>query len=179
MRVSSRARGRQVGFTSVGGPVRCPSFLRMRLGSFRSFLRLSAPPRGQGGSNLCGIFTRGFPVTSAHGGFILRFLSCCVSPPRCAVSSYLRHNLACDMPLGTGLGLCYASPSRRSFSAIVRSICLKPVPCVAPGNAFMVGNTRHMIISRLRHSPNMFFNRDVRTGNAGLCSTHVVPFGKS
>lgn len=167
----------EMGFTDIRGPCPCPSFLSIRLGSFGSFLRLSAPPRRHGGSNLCGIFSRGFPVASAHGGFILRFLSCCVSPPHCAVSRYLRHNLACDMPLGTGVGLCYASPSRRSFNAFVRSMFLNAVPCVASGNAFIVGNTRHIIISRLRHSPNIFFNRNIRTGNAILCSTHVVPFG--
>ncbi len=177
--VSLGAMDREVDFTSTGKGFPCPSFLRIRLGSFGSFFRLSAPARLEGGRNVCGIFDRGFPVTSAHGGFMLRFLSCRVRPPHCSVRRYVHHNLACDIPLGTALGLSYASRSRRSFSAIVRSICLNPVPCVARGNAFIVGNTRHIVMSRLRHSPNIFFKRDIRAGNTGLCSTHVVPFHNS
>lgn len=60
-----------------------------------------------------------------------------------------------------------------------RRVFVKSLPLVAGANAFIVGNTRHIVIDRLIHSPNVCC-KVTRSGfNGGLCSTAIVPGHKT
>lgn len=154
-----------------------PCLLSVRLSSFRGFVRRSPRKR----CNLRTTFHSMFPVRDCDNGSRLRCIDCHLNRPIFSIRRYRVHNIACSTPLHIGLHLIvcrHRTPRNAMGSVGRRRICVNRVPLVASGNAFIVGNARHIVISRLRHDPNIFFSSSgngARSSNGILCGTHVVP----
>lgn len=112
-------------------------------------------------------------VASCRSGLILSFVSCAlsISRPGCDMVRYGIHSTACSTTLEMATELLGGSANRVGRDGMF----VNSFPLVATDNAFIVGNTRHIVISRLMEDPNICCGVSRSGANGRLCSAAIVP----